>query len=158
MHSPYGCPRAGDFLDLPAPLTLEMRLFTSARSIETASRSMRSTVVPIGEGLIHLDGHGRSHRCDLRRMHGPIVAVAVGDGETPCSKVRPTSGRTKLAEPSTIGSCGLSGARAASDHPCPVLLSGSASKGDHEPEPSRPSFYTGRSARTVGLVDDRTRK
>ena len=39
--------------------------------------------------------------CDLRRVHGRLVEVAAGDGETQCSKVRSDASRerTKFAEP-----------------------------------------------------------
>ena len=45
--------------------------------------------------------------CDLREVYDPVAAVAVGDGETHCSKVRSDEVRTdQVAEPSRTGSCG----------------------------------------------------
>ena len=39
--------------------------------------------------------------CDLRGVHDPVAAVAFGDGETQCSKVRSDKVRTdEFAEPS----------------------------------------------------------
>ncbi|HEU4503685.1 MAG TPA: hypothetical protein VFR79_02585 [Nitrospira sp.] len=39
--------------------------------------------------------------CELRWVHGRVAAVAAGDGETQCSKVRSDASRerTKFAEP-----------------------------------------------------------
>jgi hypothetical protein len=66
-------------------------------------------------------------RCrDLRWMHDPVVVVASGDGETHCSKVRADAVQDgpSLRSQATPGSCVLSNAGAAGNHPLPLSHSG----------------------------------
>ena len=54
-------------------------------------------------------------RCDLRWLHGAVVMVAGGDGETQCSKVRSdiVLDGPSLRSQKTTGPCGLSNAETA---------------------------------------------
>jgi hypothetical protein len=66
-------------------------------------------VVPSSLFLFLKEG-GRAASCDLRWMQGLIAAVAFGDGETQCPKVRSDNvlDGSSLRSQAAIGPCSLS--------------------------------------------------
>jgi hypothetical protein len=61
---------------------------------------------------------------DLRWVQGTITAVAAGDGETQCSKVRSDEVQdgSSLRSQAAVGRCGFTHRRSKGDHPPPVPI------------------------------------